>query len=97
MPELPSPGQRWTIRRKAAVVEAVRGGWVPIEDVAELYELSADEIVAWERDFDRYGISGLRSTRLHVYRDTANVKSEASPAPALRTLYMRKRGFRLPR
>ena len=26
MPELPSPRQRWTVRRKAAVVEGVRGG-----------------------------------------------------------------------
>ena len=33
MPELPSLGQRWTVRRKAAVIEAVRGGWVPIEEV----------------------------------------------------------------
>jgi hypothetical protein len=97
VPQLPSSGQRWTVRRKAAVVEAVRGGWVPIEDVAELYELSADEIVAWERDIDRYGIPGLRSTRVQVYRDTAKVKSEGSPAAALRTRYMRKRGFRLPR
>jgi hypothetical protein len=32
MPELPSLGQRWTVRRKAAVIEAVRGDWVPIEE-----------------------------------------------------------------
>jgi hypothetical protein len=25
LPELPRAGQRWTVRRKAAVVEAVRG------------------------------------------------------------------------
>jgi hypothetical protein len=29
MPELPSLSRRWTVRRKAAVIEAVRGGWVP--------------------------------------------------------------------
>jgi len=29
VPELPRPSQRWTVRRKAAVVEAVRGGWMP--------------------------------------------------------------------
>jgi hypothetical protein len=32
VPELTSAGQRWTVRRKAAVVEAVRGGWVPIKE-----------------------------------------------------------------
>ena len=26
MPALPLPRQRWTVRRKAAVIEAVRGG-----------------------------------------------------------------------
>ena len=31
VPELPRSGERWTVRRKAAVIEAVRGGWVPIE------------------------------------------------------------------
>jgi hypothetical protein len=29
MPELPEPHQRWTVRRKAAVIEAVHGGWIP--------------------------------------------------------------------
>jgi hypothetical protein len=33
MPELPS---LWTVRRKAAVVEAVRSGWVPIEEACRL-------------------------------------------------------------
>src|SRR5438477_11085666 len=35
VPELPRPSQRWTVRRKAAVVEAVRGGWMPIEEACE--------------------------------------------------------------
>ena len=68
IPELPLLGQRWTVRRKAAVVEAVRGCWVPVEELSRLYDLSADEILAWERDLDRYGVPGLRSTRLQIYR-----------------------------
>ena len=63
MPELPKPRQRWTVRRKAAVVEAVRGGWIPIEEACELYSISVDEFLAWERDLDRYGVHGLRTTR----------------------------------
>jgi Protein of unknown function (DUF1153) len=48
----------------------VRGGWVPVEEVCQLYDLSADEIVAWERDIDKYGVHGLRTSRLQIYRDT---------------------------
>ena len=70
MPELPRPRQRWTVRRKAAVIEAVRGGWVPIEEVIHLYNLSVDEFLAWERDIDRHGVHGLRTTRYQIYRDT---------------------------
>jgi|SRR5690242_5098623 uncharacterized protein DUF1153 len=70
MPELPSQNERWTARRKAAVIEAVRGGWVPIDEICRLYNLSIDEFLAWERDMDRNGLPGLRSTRYQIYRDT---------------------------
>ena len=70
MPELPRPSQRWTVRRKAAAIEAVRGGWVSIDEICELYNVSVDEFLAWERDIDRYGIHGLRTTRYQIYRDT---------------------------
>ena len=70
MPELPVPSKRWTVRRKAAVIEAVRGGWVPVEEVCRLYTLSVDELLAWERDIDRNGVPGLRVTRYQIYRDT---------------------------
>jgi hypothetical protein len=70
VPELPKPHRRWTVRRKATVIEAVRGGWIPIEEVCELYSISVDEFLAWERDLDRYGVPGLRTTRYQIYRDT---------------------------
>ena len=70
VPELPRPTQRWTVRRKATVIQAVRGGWVPIEEICEQYNISVDEFLAWERDIDRYGIHGLRTTRFQIYRDT---------------------------
>jgi hypothetical protein len=70
VPELPRPGQRWTVRRKAAVIQAVRGGWLPIEEACELYNISVDEFLAWERDMDRHGVHGLRTTRYQIYRDT---------------------------
>ena len=70
MPVLPSPQQRWTVQRKAAVIEAVRGGWMPIEEACRLYNISVDEFLSWERDIDRNGVPGLRSTRYQIYRDT---------------------------
>jgi hypothetical protein len=70
LPELPSPSERWTARRKAAVIEAVRGGWMPIEEACRVYNISVDEFLAWERDIDRNGVPGLRSTRYQIYRDT---------------------------
>jgi hypothetical protein len=70
VPELPSSRQRWTVRRKAAVIEAVRGGWVPIEEACRVYDISVDEFLAWERDIDRNGVPGLRTTRYQIYRDT---------------------------
>jgi hypothetical protein len=77
-PELPLPLQRWTGRRKAAVVEAVRGGWIPIEEACQLYQISVDEFLAWERDFDRYGVPGLRTTRIQIYRTTEPSANTAS-------------------
>ena len=70
MPSLPSPGQRWTVKRKAALIEVVRGGWLAIDEACRRYALSVDEFVAWERDMDRHGIHGLRTTRYQIYRDT---------------------------
>ena len=75
VPELPPAAVgRWTLRRKAEIVRAVRGGWVPIDEVCHFYSISADEFVAWERDLDRYGIPGLRTTRYQIYRDTEKRK-----------------------
>ena len=70
VPELPSSRQRWAVRRKAAVIEAVRGGWVPIEEACRVYDISVDEFLAWERDIDRNGVPGLRTARYQIYRDT---------------------------
>ncbi len=68
MPEIPRPSeQRWTTRRKAGIVEAVRGGWIPIEEVCEHYKISVDEFLAWDRDIDRFGAPGLRATRFQIY------------------------------
>jgi len=59
-PSLPTPGTaRWTHRRKAAVVIAVRAGTITRSEASERYMLSYEELTAWEEAFDRYGIGGL--------------------------------------
>ena len=70
IPELPALSKRWTVRRKAALINAVSGGWLAIDEACQHYNLSVDEFVAWERDLDRHGIHGLRTTRYQIYRDT---------------------------
>ena len=60
--------RRWTIRRKAAVLEALRSGALTLEKARERYALSVEEIRAWERDVERHGVYGLRATRVQIYR-----------------------------
>ena len=74
MPKLPSVRKRWTVRRKAAVIEAVRRGRLSLDQVCRLYTLSLEEFLAWERDMDRYGVPGLRVTRYQIYRQTETRK-----------------------
>jgi hypothetical protein len=60
--------QRWTTRHKANVVAAVRGGIIGLEEACRRYELTIEEFSAWSEAVDRFGISGLRSTRMQEYR-----------------------------
>ena len=70
-PELPSPDtKRWVVRRKAVVVAAVRSGSISLQEACRRYKLSVEEFLAWQRAIDRYGVPGLRVTRLQIYRDT---------------------------
>jgi hypothetical protein len=48
--------------------------------VCRLYNLSVDEFLAWERDIDRHGLHGLRSTRYQIYRDTEERRRQALKA-----------------
>ena len=56
------------IRRKAEVVTAVRGGLLSLEQACERYRLTHDEFLAWQAAIDRWGMPGLRTTRIQQYR-----------------------------
>jgi Protein of unknown function (DUF1153) len=69
--DLPPPNtKRWVVRRKAVVVAAVRSGTLSLQEACRRYNLSVEEFLAWQRSIDRYGVPGLRVTRLQIYRDT---------------------------
>ena len=54
--------------RKAAVVAAVRGGTITMEEALRRYQLSDEEFLSWQRAFEAHGLAGLRATRLQQYR-----------------------------
>jgi hypothetical protein len=67
--ELPSPNtKRWVIRRKAAVVDAVKSGILTLEQACERYKLSTEEFFTWQTLVEHHGVPGLRVTRLQNYR-----------------------------
>lgn len=67
--DLPPPNtKRWVIRRKAEVVAAVRGGLISLEEACDRYKLTVEEFLAWQRAIERYGLPGLRATRVQQYR-----------------------------
>jgi hypothetical protein len=70
----PTETRIWTSRRKAAVILAVRNKAITVWEACEQYHLSAEELVAWERDLDQYGTPGLRTTRIGIYRKTFKPK-----------------------
>ncbi len=70
--DLPAPDTtRWVIRRKAMVVAAVQGGLITLDDACIRYNLTVEEFIGWRGAIARYGLAGLRSTRLQQYRGTA--------------------------
>jgi transposase-like protein len=66
---LPHPNTtRWVVRRKAAVVAAVRSGGMTMEEACRVYQLSEEEFLSWQRALEDHGLAGLRATRIQQYR-----------------------------
>ena len=70
MGDLPPPNiKRWVVRRKAAVVAAVRSGRITMEETLRRYQLTEEEFLSWQqRAFETHGLAGLRATRVQQYR-----------------------------
>ena len=46
----------------------MRAGLLSLEEACDRYKLSAEEFGNWERAIDRYGLGGLRVTRIQDFR-----------------------------
>jgi hypothetical protein len=67
---LPAPDiKRWTPRRKAEVVAAVKGALLTFDQACARYGLQMEELISWQRSHGRSGEPGLRVTRLQKYRE----------------------------
>lgn len=66
--DLPPGDTRWTIRRKAELVAAIRGKLLTMEEAEARYNLTVAELLSWGRAVDKYGSAGLRATRVQQYR-----------------------------
>ena len=64
-------GLRWVPNRKLAVICAVRGGLITLEDVSKRWGISIEEYRIWEKQVDAHGRDGLRVTRIKEYRHSA--------------------------
>ena len=83
--ELPPPDtKRWIARRKAAVVSAVSSGAIGREEARRRYQLSEEEFLTWERAIQSFGVPGLRSTRVQIYKHPQRLKRAQYSASELK-------------
>src|SRR5688572_28665365 len=64
----PQTIKRWVTRRKAEVVAAVDGGLLTVDEACDRYNLTVEELAAWQRAIERSGMLGLRVTRTQHYK-----------------------------
>ena len=68
---------RWTIKRKAEIVAAVRNGLLTLDEACERYRLSAEEFLHWEQLIAAHGLRGLKVSRLKLYRQSGRQDNPA--------------------
>lgn len=67
----PANTKRWVQRRKAVVVAAVDTGLISLEDACRTYNLSIEELTAWQLALKEFGRAGLGTTKIQRYRKQA--------------------------
>lgn len=64
----PVDTRRWVASRKVALVKGVLSGLISPEEVMKLYDISHEELSAWQAAHLCHGPKALRTTRLQSYR-----------------------------
>lgn len=70
--------ERWTPRRKVALLNDLATGRTTQEAVLRLYNVSPDEIAEWIRAYHHDGLPGLRTTRTQERRPRHFLRSPRS-------------------
>jgi len=63
-----SKTRRWVVSRKAAVVRAIKHGLLSEEEAMKRYDLSEEELSAWQSAVEKYGVNALKATTVQNYR-----------------------------
>lgn len=74
---------QWTVRRKANLVLAVRGGLVTAEEARQTFDISPEELAAWGQAFDQAGLEGLRLRALASQAALVAPSAPLSPLPPI--------------
>ena len=70
----PADLPRWSARRKASIVGAVRDGAIGFAEACRRYQISSEEMISWQRAVEANGVPGLRVTRTQIYRGSRRRK-----------------------
>ena len=63
--DLPPPEtNHWLPRHKAQVLGAIETGLLTVDEAFRRYRLSIEEFGGWQRNARRFGVRGLRATKL---------------------------------
>lgn len=65
---LPARDVRWSKRRKAEVVAAVRGNLISFDEAVRRYGLSPGEFIAWERELLAFIAARRRASERREFR-----------------------------
>jgi hypothetical protein len=68
---LPVRPARWIPQRKAEVLAAVRRGSISLCQACDLYDISVEEFMTWQRGAALHGLAGLRATTALKGRNVA--------------------------
>ena len=59
---------RWTASKKADVGQAVRAGFITLDEVLKLYPFTtADEVNTWITNYAAYGLTGVKVTKIQTF------------------------------